>query len=82
MFQWRQFVLLAVGGMSAMSAWADPANHVVANFGDINLPFTRSIGNTFSATGAGAYVSQDGSPALIADAAGGLSDPPRLSGLC
>lgn len=70
MFQWRQFVLLAVGVMPAMSVWADPSNHVVANFGDINLPFTRSIGNTFSATGAGTYVSQDGSTVVLASVGG------------
>ncbi|WP_290642416.1 FxDxF family PEP-CTERM protein [Aquabacterium sp.] len=70
MFQSRQIVLLVAGLVSAMSVWADPANHVVNNFGDITLPFTRSIGNTFAANGSGGYVSQDGSSVVLASIGG------------
>lgn len=70
MSQVRLIVLLAAGVMSAMSVWADPGNHVVANFGDISLPFTRSIGNTFAASGAGAFVSQDGTPVVLTSIGG------------
>jgi len=52
--------LTALGLLSASSVWADPANHVVANYGDVTLPFTRSIGNAFTGSQAMGFVSQDG----------------------
>ncbi|MGQ0598111.1 FxDxF family PEP-CTERM protein [Aquabacterium sp.] len=64
--------LTALGLLSTSSAWADPANHVVANYGDVTLPFTRSIGNTFSGSQATGFVSQDGQPVVYASV-GGLS---------
>lgn len=64
--------LTALGLLSTSSAWADPANHVVANYGDVTLPFTRSIGNSFSGSPASGFVSQDGQPVVYASV-GGLS---------
>lgn len=64
--------LSALGALSASSAWADPANHVVANYGDVMLPFTRSIGNSFSGSQASGFVTQDGQPVVYA-MVGGLS---------
>jgi len=64
--------LTAFGLSSASLAWADPANHVVANYGDVTLPFTRSIGNTFSGSQTAGFVSQDGQPVVYASV-GGLS---------
>lgn len=67
MSQLRSVAIAAWGLVSAMSvAWADPANHVVAHIGDVQLPFTRSIGNTFSVSPSGGFVSQDGSPVVLA----------------
>lgn len=67
MFQLRSIAIAACGLFSAASvAWAAAANHVVANFGDVQLPFTRSIGNTFSASGTVGFVSEDGSPVVPA----------------
>lgn len=67
MFQLRSAAIAAWGLVSVLSvAWASPANHVVADIGDVQLPFTRSIGNTFSANGSGGFVSQDGSPVVLA----------------
>lgn len=54
----------AVGSFASMlcaGAMAAPANHVVANYGDVTVPFTHSVGNSFSGSAAAGYVSQDGS---------------------
>lgn len=64
--------LAASGLLSASSAWADPANHVVANYGDVTLPFSRSIGNSFSGSQTSGFVSQDRQPVIYASV-GGLS---------
>lgn len=57
---------VALGLVSTASAWADPANHLVANYGDITLPFTRGISNSFSGTQALGFNSQDGQPVVYA----------------
>lgn len=53
---------VAIGG----SAMASAANHLVADYGGIAVPFTRSIGNTFSGSQTGGFVSQDGTPVVTA----------------
>lgn len=55
-----------LGLLSASVAWADPANHVMANYGDVALPFSRSIGNTFTGSSAAGFSSQDGTPVVFA----------------
>jgi len=61
--------LIAVWGLAlsgAMAAHASPANHLLADYGSITLPFTHSIGNTFSGSQVGGFTSQDGSPVVTA----------------
>jgi hypothetical protein len=52
--------------MLSTSAMASPANHLLADYGNITLPFTHSIGNTFSGSQATGFTSQDGTPVVTA----------------
>lgn len=69
MFQIRTVTVAVLGLLSALSvtpAFADPANHLVANYGSIALPFTHSIGNTFTGSQANGFTSQDGTHVVFA----------------
>jgi len=73
MFQIRTATVAVLGLLSALSAtpaFADPANHLVADYGSIVLPFTHSIGNTFSGSQANGFTSQDGTPVVFATIGG------------
>lgn len=70
MSNFRAMGLALLGMAISASALADAANHVVANYGGITVPFTRSIGNTFSGSPASGFVSQDGSPVVLATIGG------------
>lgn len=70
MFGIRFAALALVGFVAAAPVLAAPANHVVANYGDITLPFTHSIGNTFTGSVATGFVSQDGTPVVTATIGG------------
>jgi hypothetical protein len=72
MFDRQSAVVMALAALACAPAWADPANHVVSHFGDVSLPFTRSIGDTFSGTAATGFVTQDGQ-ALVTQTIGGLN---------
>ena len=56
----RGLFLAGLTALSAASAFADPANHLVINFGDISVPFTHSFGDTFSGSQGAGFVSEDG----------------------
>lgn len=56
----RVTALAWVALMACASAIAAPANHVVANYGNVTVPFTHSVGNSFSGSVATGFVSQDG----------------------
>lgn len=66
MFQLRSIVVVSMMALASASASAAPANHVVANFGTVSVPFTHAIGNTFSGNAASGFVSQDGTPVVTA----------------
>lgn len=69
MVQLRSIVVasMAVAAISvSATAYASPANHVVADYGSISVPFTRTIGNAFTGTTASGFVSQDGTPVVTA----------------
>lgn len=56
--------------MGAMSAHASAANHLAADFGNIAVPYTHSIGDTFSSAQGGGFVSQDGASVVTASIGG------------
>ena len=56
----RVTALAGVALMGCASAIAAPANHVVANYGNVTVPFTHSVGNSFSGSASAGFVSQDG----------------------
>ncbi|MDE2594122.1 MAG: hypothetical protein KGL57_07760, partial [Burkholderiales bacterium] len=66
MVQIRAIAVASLACLASVAAEASPANHVVANYGSVSVPFTHSIGNTFSGTAASGFVSQDGTPVLTA----------------
>jgi hypothetical protein len=72
MFSIRSIAVIGLALVASASAYAyaSAANHVVANYGDITLPFTHSVGNTFSGTAGTGFVSQDGTPVVTATIAG------------
>lgn len=53
MVQLRSAIAFGFIMLGAASAHADAANHVVADYGSVSLPFTQSIGNTFWSVQAG-----------------------------
>ena len=66
MFQSRLIAVLGLALSGAMSAYASVGNHLVADYGSIAVPFTHSIGDTFSGSQAAGFVSQDGLPVVTA----------------
>ena len=70
MFQPRVIAVLSLALCSVMSAHASAANHLVADYGNIAVPFTHSIGDTFAGSQASGFVSQDGSPVVTATIGG------------
>ncbi|MGC4062052.1 MAG: FxDxF family PEP-CTERM protein [Aquabacterium sp.] len=70
MFQPRLIAVFALTLSAAVSAHASAANHVVADDGAIVLPFSQSIGDTFSGTQAGGFTSQDGTSVVTASVNG------------
>lgn len=66
MFQPRLIAVFCLALTGAMSAHASAANHVVADYGNIVLPFTHSVGNSFSGSQAGGFTSQDSTAVVTA----------------
>ena len=66
MFQARLITVFGLALMGAMSAHASAANHLVADYGSIAVPFTHSVGDTFSGTQAAGFESQDGTTVVTA----------------
>jgi len=62
--------LLTLAALVPTAAKADAANHLVTNFGSINLPFTHSIGDSFIGSQAGGFFTQDGAPVVTTTIAG------------
>lgn len=56
---------LAASLFACLQAQAASANHLVANYGDVTVPFTHSIGNAFAGSQPGGFTSQDGSPVVL-----------------
>lgn len=66
MYQRPVAVALGLILMSSGSAFASPANHLMADYGSVVVPFTHGVGNTFSGTPASGFTSQDGTPVTTA----------------
>lgn len=66
MVQLRSFIVASLACVSGATAFASSANHLVADYGNVGVPFTHSIGNTFSGTPSSGFVSQDGTPVVTA----------------
>lgn len=62
----RSSMVVSLAALVCATAYASPANHVVANYGNINVPFTHTVGNVFSGTTTSGFVSQDGTPVVTA----------------
>ena len=67
MVQIRAIAVVSLACLASTLAQASPANHVVADYGSVAVPFTHSVGNTFSGSAASGFVSQDGTPVVTAN---------------
>jgi hypothetical protein len=72
MFDFRRAALGSLAFLASLPVLAASANHVVTDFGNITLPFTHSIGDSFIGSQAGGFVTQDGAP-VVTTTIGGLA---------
>lgn len=66
----RSSVAVALTLFASGSALASAANHVVANYGNILVPFTHNVGNTFSGSQSTGFVNGDGTPVVYHNVGG------------
>jgi hypothetical protein len=70
MFQPRLIAVAGLAFVGVLSAHAGTANHLVADYGSVGVPFTHSLGNTFSGSPGTGFTAQDGSAVVTASISG------------